>query len=572
MNFKGLITKVLAVGLTLSTITSVGAVATSNSSNTSNGSNTKWEGFTEDVFIRDREITGLVFQSADDASVEIDPEIQAYIKKRTGITLKLEGITEESSSKALAAGLASGDLPDFIAFYLNHSGRPEMQMLLKASNEGMFTDLAPFLKNTKVYSKYFEDGYLPKDTKDNIMFRPDQNGATYLVHMSINRNPAVVNQKYVGGPYIRKDIVEALGIDPTTIDSTEKLYDLLNKIKNGNFKDNNGAPVIPLGPTVWGGHDRDYIYNDLVWSGEQAEKFLKDAEGNVKHDSMTDFPEKRVAFVQKLIAEGLMTPEFYTMEETRAKEGVVNKTFGIVADMHNFVAENAQLNYIPLGPIKRADGSIEETIPYKSGYAGWAIPSTTENPEDIVKFADWLASKEGKFLYFYGLEGRDYDVVNGYPVPKKELVELKEKSPDEAKKRGFRGVGAYWGEHLGYTDIDKMGDFGELNWGDSLKTADNNTAAQKIIEMYKYDEKLAKKKIVDGMSSKAYLKEFDPEGNLEKALNRWDEDIQQAYFAKSPEEVKAILDASRKNLMDNKLKEYCDYLKEKEGKGITIKY
>ena len=37
---------------------------------------------------------------------------------------------------------------------------------------------------------------------------------------------------------------------------------------------------------------------------------------------------------------------------------------------------------------------------------------------------------------------------------KQEVLDLIESNPEEAKKLGFRGVGAYWGEHLAYTDMD----------------------------------------------------------------------------------------------------------------------
>lgn len=93
----------------------------------------------------------------------------------------------EQLLEGLTAGLATGDLPDVIVSYLNHSGRPEMPVLLKAAREGMFTDLTPYLKDTKIYSKYFEDGYLPVDTKNGVMFRPEFNGSAYFVHMRINR-------------------------------------------------------------------------------------------------------------------------------------------------------------------------------------------------------------------------------------------------------------------------------------------------------------------------------------------------------------------------------------------------
>lgn len=36
-------------------------------------------------------------------------------------------------------------------------------------------------------------------------------------------------------------------------------------------------------------------------------------------------------------------------------------------------------------------------------------------------------------------------------------------------KRGFRGAGSYWADHLGYTDIDNKADFGETEYGDNTK-------------------------------------------------------------------------------------------------------
>ena len=525
-----------------------------------------------DTWIADRTIKGLVFQSAGDASVDMNPEVLAYIKERTGITFELEGITSEDSTSALAAGLAAGDLPDFVAFYLDNSGRPEMQILLKASNEGQFADVKPFLENSKYYSKYLEEGYLPQDTYKNIMFRKEWDGASYLVHMSINREPGMIGRKAVGGPYIRKDIVEALGIDPLTITTSEQLLEVAKKIKEGNFKDKNGADISIIGPTAWGGSDRDYIYNDLVFSGNSGEKFLK-TDGSIKHESQTDVALKRVEFVRNLMKDGLMHPEFYTMEENRAKEGIINGSFAIVSDMHNFMPENADMQYIPLGPINRFDGTNNKILQYKSGYAGWAIPATTKNPEEVVKFADWLISPEGKMLYFYGLEGRDYTLgTDGKPVPNEDLIKLKKDNPDEAKKRGFRGVGAYWGEHLGYTDMDNVSDFGERTWGEKLQGTTLSVPLQ-IAEMYKFDEKVKNATIIDGMTPRSYLFEFEgDDGKLAVALDRWNDDLLRAYYAKSNEEAKKILEESANILKEANIEEFDKFLQDKEAQGDTIRY
>ena len=205
--------------ITLTASLSLFAAACSNEEATINTE--KPEG-APDTWIADRTITGLVFESANDAGVEMNPEIKAYIKERTGINFELQTVTNEDSTEALASGLAAGDLPDFVAFYLNNSGRPEMQLLLKAANEGMFTDLTPLMKDTKTYSKYLDKEYLPADTRDNIMFRKEWNGASYLMHMAINRKAGDVGRKTVGGPYIKKEIVDALGIDPLQIDTTAR--------------------------------------------------------------------------------------------------------------------------------------------------------------------------------------------------------------------------------------------------------------------------------------------------------------------------------------------------------------
>jgi putative aldouronate transport system substrate-binding protein len=525
-----------------------------------------------DTWIADRTIKGLVFMSDGDVSAEINPEIAKELKKRTGITLELQGITVEDSTEALTAGLAAGDLPDFIAYYLDHSGRPEMQVLLKGAREGMFHDLTPMLKETKIYSKYFEEGYLPADTKNNVMFRDEFKGSSYFVHMSIQRNPGTVSRKFVGGPYILKDIVDQLGINPAEIDTHQELRDLAEKIKAANLKDVNGKPITPIGPTAWGGADRDFIFNDLVWSGSKGEKFLKDKDGKIKHESQTDYGLKRVNFIRELLADDLLHPEFFTMPENKAKEGLVNKSFGIVADMHNYLVENNDMKYIPLGPIDTAEGDYKMELAYKSGYAGWSIPKTTEHPEDIVKFADYLASREGKLLAQYGLEGRDYTLDDkGNPIVKKEVLDLKVNDPEAARKLGFRGVGSWWAEHLGYTDVDTLGDFGEFEYGANVAGADT-AAAEKIIEMWNYDEKFNNAKVIDGSSPKSFIFEFENGDNLNIALDTYNENLLRAYYSKSEAEAKKILNESKKLLEKSGLDDYLKLIEKKEKEGTTIRF
>ncbi|AMG61744.1 extracellular solute-binding protein [Staphylococcus lugdunensis] len=523
------------------------------------------------TWIADRKLKGLVFQSKNDVSPEMNKEIEKELKKKTGITLELQTASGNDSTEALTSGLASGDLPDFIVYYLDNSGRPEMKVLNKAAKQGQLTDLKPLLKDTNVYKKYLKKDYLPKDTRDNIMFPKDLDG-TYFVHMGINRKPGDPGRKVVGGPYIRKDIAEQLNLDPSSIKTSKDMKALAEKIKNHHFKDDNGKEITPIGPTAWGGSDRTAFYNDLVWTGGADEKFQIDHD-KVKHESDTDYGMKRVKYVKSLMDEGLMHKAFYTMSENQAKEGLVNGSWGIVSDLHNYVTENQSMKYIPLGPLNTVKGKYQMEMSYKSGYGGWSIPKSTKHPEDVVKLADFLASREGKLLGEYGIKGRDYNLdKKGNPVVKKEVLKEIDEHPDQAKKRGFRGAGSYWADHLGLTDVDNLDDFGEREYGDNARKKQGKTNPEKMAESWHYDEKLKHAKVIDGLTVKSFLPKFDKGEELEIALDEYDESLKRAYYAKTDKESERILADAKKKLDQAGLPEFEKMIEKKIKNGEKIRF
>jgi len=521
------------------------------------------------TWIADRTIKGLVFMGTDDYTEDMNPEIKAKIKEMTGIDFEIEIMKAEHSIDGLIAGLAANDLPDFVSFYLNNSGRKEMPVVLKAAREGMFTDLAPLMKDTKVYNKYLQDDYLPLDTKYGVMFRPEFNGAAYFVHMNINRQGGYLSNKYVGGAYIRKDIAESLGIDPRTIHTSEQVYELAKKIKDGNFKDNNGSPVVPIGPSFWGGKDVAPAFKDLQW-GEDDQRIKRSKDGQILHEAETEYAMKKVEFFQKMLKEKLLHPEYFTIDESRATEGAINGSWAIIGDAHNYQEFNQDMHYLPLGPIDNVDSPYQMTVPFKSGYSAWAIPSTTKNPQEIVKFADFLASKEGKLIWKYGLEGRDYTLgADGFPLVKQEVMDLKAKDPNEAKKLGFQGVGNGWGDLLGSTDTDNLADFGEMQYGDKLKKEDNN-GALKLIEYWNFDEKYKNAKILDAYVPTAFLGEFDRATELKTALDAYNETLIRAYYSKSLDEAKKMLESNLKQLKAAGLDDYLKLLADKDADPKTV--
>ena len=72
-----------------------------------------------------------------------------------------------------------------------------------------------------------------------------------------------------------------------------------------------------------------------------------------------------------------------------------------------------------------------------------------------------------------------------------------------SEKRGFRGAGSYWADHLGLTDVDNLDDFGE-EYGDNARK-NKVKQIQKMAESWHYDEKLKHAKVIDGLTVKSFL-------------------------------------------------------------------
>ncbi len=520
------------------------------------------------TWIADRKIKGLVFMGTDDYTEDMNPEIKAEIKKRTGIDFEIEIMKASKSIDGLIAGIAANDLPDFIAFYLNNSGRPEMSVVLKAAREGVFTDLTPLMKDTKVYSKYLQEDFLPNDTKYGVMFRPEFNGSTYFIHMNVNREGGYDSRKYAGGPYIRKDIADALGVDPRTIKTTDQLYELAKKIKQGGFKDSNGKDVVPIGPNYWGGQEIGKLFGDLEW-GEENQWIRPDESGKMQHEAQNPLVMKKVEYVQKLLSEKLIHPEFFTLDESQSTEGALNGTWGIIANMHNYQDFNQDMHYLPLGPLNGIDGEYQMQVAFKSGYSAWAIPSTTKNPEDIMKFADYLATREGKLLWKYGLEGRDYTLgADGNPLVKQEVMDLRTNDSNAAKALGFGGVKNYWGELLGSTDIDWMADFGEMEYGDKLQDSTSQGALE-IAKYWDWDAKRANANVFDAYSPNAFLGEFARGNELKAAFDNYKDSLVKAYYSQTPEAGKAVIDSALKQMQAAGLDDYLKLLDQKHADPHT---
>lgn len=407
-----------------------------------------------------------------------------------------------------------------------------------------------------MYSKYFDKNYLPADSFENITWRKEFGGAAYFMHLAIDAVDTstqwIPAEEYIGGMYIQSAIAKDLGLDVKSIDSTDKLYELLKQIKEKDYKDVNGNSITPLGPKYWGGSADalDYVVTDLNWGVSGGYNLTED--GKVLHEAETEWAMKKVEYLQKLIQEGLMHKEFFTIDETRAGELSANKSVGIIADVHNYKEIIYQTeDWIPLGPISDYKGVAGKITTGKGGYGQWAIPEGTPNPEEIVKLLDYLSTKEGQMLMLYGVEGVSYDLVDGQPRLKPEVVAAIEAGDSKTLYNtygaAFDGSGVYGLSYL-LTDIQNEAYFGEARPGAGSGT----TFARAVQIATDYPQTY---RLVPGLRANAFLTEL-PDVNAKMSLLNYNEALVQAVFADSPEKAQQIIESFRKQLEDAGVKEF----------------
>ena len=571
---KRWIRNLLAAGLAGSMVVGslAGCGSSTDSASTSN-SKTSSDAATEDTsdkpdtWIADRTITVQAYVDDIGNTLPDDfssTEVGKKIKELTGITLDIKYTPGDSDQKVMASQLAAGTIPDVIVSYLDNSTRPEFPLLLKAAKEGMFADVSEYMKNSEVYSKYYEDGFLPDDSYKNVTFRDDLDGV-YLWQMNVAETDKTLEWipegEYVGGLWIQKSIADDLGIDVTQIRTADDFYDLLVKIKEGGYTDDNGNAVYPLGPKYWGGSVDALKYIATGYDWGVSDDYNLDENGDVKHIAETDHVYDEINFVRKLLDEDLMNPEFFTMDSTRAEEVSKNHNSAIIADVHNYeeiIYSND--DWIPLGPLNDIADDNKEVVHGKSGRGCMAISADAENPEEIFQFFDWLSTKEGQIIAQYGAEGVSYTMEDGYPRLTDEVAEkLNDGDTDyliNTIGAGFGGSGNYFFEFV-LTNKNNKDNFGESRPGAS---SGNSTFARSVQIAEDYP---VEKKLVPGLDATAYMSADElADVKTQMDLLDWDETFVQACFAKSDDEVKTIIESFRDQLKAAGIDRFEKYVKD----------
>ena len=207
---------------------------------------------------------------------------------------------------------------------------------------------------------------------------------------------------------VRQDILEAVGM--TDIKTADDLKEFAKKAKE-QFPNMKGPADVIFKPLTRYFGDEQYNWiaaEDLVVFGEDTKKAYSYFE--------TEAFQKLAKFNQSMYKDGLYTEDLtikYNERDSRMQTGLylwVEGSLGKEMEIINTVKANApdaRLKSYLLAPEKPR--YITST-----GGEVLCIPVTAPNPEGAMKFINWLYSSQENYLFaLYGVEGKDYEIVDG---------------------------------------------------------------------------------------------------------------------------------------------------------------
>ncbi len=207
---------------------------------------------------------------------------------------------------------------------------------------------------------------------------------------------------------VRQDLVEAVGI--TDITTAEDLKDFAVKVKEA-YPEMKGPADVIFKPLT-----RYFQDEQLTWCSGNEIAVVGEESGIVYSYYETEAFQEVAKFNQSMVDEGLYIDELSTLYNERDSrmqtglhlwvEGSIGKDQEIQATVQQNAPE-AELKTYLLAPEK------DKYITAAGGEV-LCVPYSSTNPEGAMKFLNWLYSSQENYLFaLYGVEGKDYNMVDG---------------------------------------------------------------------------------------------------------------------------------------------------------------
>jgi len=355
-----------------------------------------------------------------------------YVTEKTGVNVTIE-VPSGDANEQITLMMTSGKLPDLISM---GSWETAVKKLWEGDHVYALNELA------EQYDPYFfkvaGDGTLKwyRQENGNTYGIPND---SYSPNLMRETGMTAANQTFL----VRKDLYEEMGRpDLTTPEGFLNALQLL-KDKYAKYKNQPMSPFFAQGNVPYG--MTEYLQNLLAVPFEQ--------EGKV-YDRITD-PDY-IAWLKTFrtaYERGLINVDFLVDSDTQVEEKTNNaRYFMMIREWMGMTAvnpllaasENPDAYYIAVDGPQNSKGDSAKLFP--GNMDGWMvtmISKSAKNPERAIRFLTYLASEEGQRDLFLGKEGETWDMADGKPTLKADMVKLLETDIEKLEKE-YGIMDTYW--------------------------------------------------------------------------------------------------------------------------------
>ena len=367
----------------------------------------------EDYKVTDKPLTmNIHFHAGDKIVYDNSWPVEKRAAELTGISLNgVASMATQKSADAFNLMIASGDISDIVG------GNNLKDGFNQYGQEGAFVPLNDLI-----------DEFAP-NIKAFFEARPDIKSAISAADGNVYYIPYLPEGKYGRMYFIRQDWLDKLELKtPETIDD---LYKVLTAFRNDDPNGNGKKDEVPFLSRDWQEIIRLVVFWDARTTGSDTFHDYYVRDGKITHGYTEEEYKTGIMNVAKWYKEGLIDPEFFTRGK-RSREvlfgsdvgGMTHDWYPSTTSFNDSLPDkvpgfNLQAMAPPASPSGRR---LEEhrVIPVKPD--GWAIGYTNEHPEETMKYFDFWFSDIGKRLSNFGVEGQQYDMIDGKPIFKPEVL------------------------------------------------------------------------------------------------------------------------------------------------------
>jgi len=320
------------------------------------------------------------------------------------------GSNTKNSAEAMNLLLASGELPDII-------GSSKIKDVVNQYGpQGAFMPLNDLIDE---HAPHLQAFFAERPGVRNALTAAD--GNMYYI-------PYLPDGKYGRAFWVRTDWLNKLGLDvPQNVEEYETV---LRAFRDQDPNGNGLKDEVPYFARQW----QEMVRLVTLWGGRSSgsdtyHDFLVE-DGQIQHPYAQVGYREGIKNLARWYEEGLIDAEVFTRGSS-AREYLLSENLG--GSTHDWFASTSGYNRLSakidgfelkaMAPPANVNGERFEEhrrIPIKPD--GWAIGGTNKDPIATIKYFDFWFSPEGRRLVNFGIEGTQYDVVDGKAIFKEDFL------------------------------------------------------------------------------------------------------------------------------------------------------